>query len=259
MELTVRSRDGVNIHAEVSGRGATALVFVHGWLGSGRWWDAQRGAFADTHTIVQIDLAGHGASGRERTYGSVEAYAEDIKAVVEQVECPRIILVGHSMSGSNVVEASLYLDRAAAIVLVDTLKNVEQVPSPAETEAMLALYRRDFRATIENVVSKFLFAPQTPADLVARLTREFLAVPGEIAASLLEPFYRYDVREPARQVRVPVRAINSDLHPTDIAANQRWFSSYAMRLMPGVGHYPMLEQPATFNDHLRSVLDELAG
>lgn len=259
MELNVRSRDGVSIHAEVTGNGATALMFVHGWLGSGRWWDAQRDAFAETHTIVQIDLAGHGASGRERTYGSVEAYAEDIKAVLERVECPRVVLVGHSMSGSNVVEASLHLERVAAIVLVDTLKNLDQVPVPAEIEGMLALYRRDFRAAIENVVPKFLFAPTTPPEIVARLTREFLAVTGDYAASLLEPFYRYDVREPARQVRVPVRAINSDLHPTDVAANQRWFSNYAMRLMPGVGHYPMLEQPATFNDHLRGVLDELAG
>lgn len=43
------------------------------------------------------------------------------------------------------------------------------------------------------------------------------------------------------------------------APYRRWFSDYAMRLMPGVGHYPMLEQPARFNEQLHGVLDELAG
>ncbi|MCX5748401.1 MAG: alpha/beta hydrolase [Proteobacteria bacterium] len=230
---------------------------MHGWLGSGRWWDAQRDTFASSHTVVQLDLTGHGASGRDRARASVEAYADDIAAVTAGLDHARIVLVGHSMSGANVVEASLHDDRVVGVVLVDTLKNVEQVPAAAEVDAMLALYRRDFRTAVEQVVPRFLFAPTTPPAIVTRLTREFLAYTGEVAAALLEPFYRYDVRERARQVRVPVRAINGDLHPPAVAANPRWFADYAMRSMVGVGHYPMLEDPATFDALLRSVLDEL--
>ncbi len=73
MHLRIFASDGVPLHAEMSGSGKTALLFVHGWLGSSRWWDAQRDAFTSDYTVVQVDLAGHGASGRERTAWSIDS------------------------------------------------------------------------------------------------------------------------------------------------------------------------------------------
>src|SRR4051812_46068223 len=100
MDLSVEAPDGVKLHAELTGTGKTALVFVHGWLGSGRWWDAQRDALASPDfTIVQVDLAGHGGSGGERTQWTIEAYAGDIEAVTAAVDAESVVLVGHSMSG----------------------------------------------------------------------------------------------------------------------------------------------------------------
>lgn len=253
----VRAADGVRIHAEASGDGSIALLFAHGWLGSARWWDAQRDAFDAQYTVIQFDLSGHGASGRERSAHSIEAYADDLCAVANAVQGERVVLVGHSMSGAVVVEASLRLPRTSAIVLVDTLKNLEQSIPPAQVDAMLGLYRRDFRSTLEQVASKWLFAAGTPPEVKARLLREFLEESGDQAAKLLEPLYRYDVRAAARQVSVPVRAINVDLHPTDVEANRKSFRDFAVRSMTGLGHYPMLEAPAQFNAQLRAVLDEL--
>ena len=257
MDLDVTSADGTLVHAEISGRGATALVFVHGWLGSGRWWDAQRDALADTYTVVQVDLAGHGASGRGRTRWSIDGYADDVVAVVERVDAARVVLIGHSMSGAHVVVAASRIPRTAMVVLVDTLKDLDARPDPVETEAMLGLYRRDYATAVAQILPRFLFAPTTPPEVAARLQREFLAVPGELAAELVAPLYRDDYHTAARALRVPVRAINGDLHPTNVASNRRWFADYDLRVMPGVGHYPMLEQPAAFTDHLRAVLAEL--
>lgn len=237
--------------------GATALLFSHGWLGSSRWWDAQRDAFKTTHQIVQFDLAGHGASGRERQAYTIEAYAEDLCAVAKAVDAEHLVLVGHSMSGAVVVEASLRLSRTSAIVLVDTLKNLEQPMDRGQVAAMLESYRRDYRSVVEQVAPRWLFAPGTPPEVKDRLTREFLTESGDYAAKLLEFFYRYDVRAAARQVCVPVRAINADLHPTDAEGNRKSFRDYAVRSMTGLGHYPMLEAPAPFTAELRAVLTEL--
>ena len=73
--MLARSRDGSEIYYEVSGDAAAtvALVFVHGWMGNVRWWDAQRDAFAATHRVVALDLAGHGRSSRTRSAWSAEA------------------------------------------------------------------------------------------------------------------------------------------------------------------------------------------
>jgi len=254
MDLKARSADGVAIHAEATGSGRTALLFVHGWLGSGRWWDAQRDAFAGEYTVVTLDLAGHGASGGDRGVWSAEAYAQDIEAVAERVDADARVLVGHSMSGAYVTVAAPTIPRLKGVVLVDTLKNLEQLTTPDQAKPVFDHYRKDFPSAVRNLLPKFLFAPQTPPEVIARLPSEFLRVPGDRAAQRLEPLYRCDLREAARAVKVPVRAINSDAQPTAVEANRRWFADFDCEVMPGVGHYPMLEQPEAFNLALRRTL-----
>jgi pimeloyl-ACP methyl ester carboxylesterase len=254
MQLHARSADGVTIHAEVTGSGRIGLLFVHGWLGSGRWWDAQRDAFASQCTVVQIDLAGHGASGGDRKAWTIEAYARDIEAVAAQVDAEALVLIGHSMSGANVTVACPCISRVKQVVLVDTLKNLEQLTTPEQAKPMLDLYRKDFPSAVENVLPKFLFAPETPPEVIARLSAEFLRASGERAAQLLEPLYQCDLKQAARAVKVPVRAINSDVQPTALEVNRRWFADFDVEVLRGVGHYPMLERPDAFNEALRRVL-----
>ena len=45
----------------------------------------------------------------------------------------------------------------------------------------------------------------------------------------------------AKQVQVPVIAINSDASLTDIEANHKYLKDYDYVTIEGVGHYPMLE------------------
>jgi len=251
------SADGSQVHYEVTGAGDTALVFVHGWLGSSRWWDAQRDAFAARYQIVQLDLVGHGQSARTRPQWSAAAYAADIAAVVRAATTSRVVLVGHSMSGAYAVAAAPAIDRLAAVILVDTLKNLDAIQPPEQVDAMLATYRADYRKAVETIVPRFMFAPGTPPAVAARLTAEFLTVTGDVAATLLEPLYRYDVRPAARALRVPVRGIDTDLHPGDVAANRTYFADYAVTTLAGFGHYPMLEAPDAFNAALRATLDAL--
>ena len=253
MHRDVTSADGTRIHLELSGRGPTALVFVHGWLGNARWWDAARDALQAEYTIAALDLAGHGASGH-RAQPTIAGYADDIVAAAAAIEAERLVLIGHSMSGAYVVVAAERLPRTAQVVLVDTLKNLDQTMAPAQVDAMLDLYRRDLTTAVEQVLPQYLYAPTTPPAVIERLRQEFLAVPGDVAAALVAPLYREDYRAAASRVQVPVHAINGDLHPTDLEANRRWFADYHLHPMPGVGHYPMLEQPAAFVAALRVAL-----
>lgn len=257
MQTEVLSADGVPISYERTGTGRTALVFVHGWLGSGRWWDAQRTTFSPRYSVVQLDLAGHGSSGRNRVRHAADAYARDIVAVVNEIDPERAVLVAHSMSGVYAALAAAELRRVVALVFVDTLKNVELVLPPEQVDAMLGLYRSDFRTAVERVLPAWLFGPATPPEVAQRLQREFLEREGTEAAALLEPLYRCDVRAACDRVTVPVRAISSDLQPTDIEANRRHFPDFSVRLLKGLGHYPMLEAPAAFDAALEEVLAEL--
>jgi sigma-B regulation protein RsbQ len=253
-QVIAHSIDGSDIYYEVTGNADTALVFVHGWMGNVRWWDAQRDAFAPTHRVVTLDLAGHGRSSRTRTSWTAATYADDIRAVIAAVAAPRVVLVAHSMAGGYAVEAVPEIANLAGLVLVDTLKDLDAMPPAAQVDAMLAGYRANYRGAVESILPGFLFAPTTPPAVVERLTGEFLAVTGEVAATLIEPLYRFDVRAAAKRVRVPVRAIGTDLHPYRPDANRAYFADYQVVTIPGFGHYPMLEAPDAFNAALRDQL-----
>jgi pimeloyl-ACP methyl ester carboxylesterase len=252
--VNATSTDGLEIHYQVTGTAPTALVFVHGWLGNVAWWDAQRDHFAARYTVVAIDLGGHGRSGRARASWSAGQYADDIAAVTERIAAPSIVLVGHSMSGAYVLEAARRIPRTRALVLVDTLKDLDQQIGPEQAEQMFALYRADFASAVANVLPQFLFAPATPAAVRARLQGEFLAHDPEHAVRAIEPLYRMDVRAAARQVAIPVRAINSDASPTRADHNRAYLRDYDVATIAGTGHYPMLERPDEFNRILDEVL-----
>jgi hypothetical protein len=99
VEGTAASSDGVPIRYWATGGGEPALVFVHAWTCDHHVWDAQVAHFAGQHRTVTPDLAGHGASGRGRRDWTVEAFGEDVRAVVEALDLRRVVLVGHSMGG----------------------------------------------------------------------------------------------------------------------------------------------------------------
>jgi sigma-B regulation protein RsbQ len=252
-----RSTDESEINYEVTGDGDTALVFVHGWMGNVRWWDAQRDAFAPTYRVVTLDLAGHGQSSRTRTEWTAQAYANDILAVVRAVAAPRTVLVGHSMSGAYTTLAAPEVAGIAALILVDTLKNLDATPTAEQTAPIFATYRADYRLAVDTILPGWLFAPKTPTAVRERLTSEFLSVGGDTAATLLEPLYRFDIREAAKRVRVPVRGIGTSLHPANTEANRAYFADYAYVDIEGYGHYPMLEAPDAFDDALRGELAKL--
>ena len=257
MDRFVTSTDGQRVHLAVSGSGAPALVLVHGWLGNGTWFDAQRAHLADRFTIVQVDLPGHGRSDKTRTAWSASQYADDIAAASAGFD--DVILVGHSMSGAYVCEAAPRIPQTRAVILVDTMKNLEQPMPPEQVAEVLALYRKDFRAAVENMLPKHLYSKDTPPEVRARIQAEFLAADPALAVAVIEPLYQMDLRETARRVTVPVRAINADFSPTNVEGNRRYFRDFAVETVARAGHYPMLERPADFNAALDRVLAQLTS
>jgi pimeloyl-ACP methyl ester carboxylesterase len=260
MEKYILSTDQVNIHFTETGNGDTALVFVHGWLGNGDWWNSQEAFFGHRYKIVKIDLGGHGRSDRTRQNWTGGQYAQDITTVVDQIGSSNIILVGHSMSGAYVLEAANSLPNVKAIILVDTLKDLDQNLTPAQAEVlMFSHYRRDFRSAVEQLLPQFLFVQQTPKHICEQLQQQFLQYDAQHAINALQPLYEMDLRKIAARTAVPVRAVNSDAQPTAIDNNRKYFPDYDYRVITGTGHYPMLERPEEFSKILDEILEQLTA
>jgi pimeloyl-ACP methyl ester carboxylesterase len=55
-----------------------------------------------------------------------------------------------------------------------------------------------------------------------------------------------------------VRAINSATYPTALDLNRKHAPGFEVVVMQGVGHYPQVERPAEFQQHLRAIVRSLA-
>lgn len=255
-EKYVQTLDGLKLHFKQSGKGRTALVFVHGWLGNAEWWQDQHTYFENQYTVVSMDLPGHGKSDANRIEWTSRAYAMDIKTVSEQLVVDRIVLVGHSMSGAYVLEAALYMSNVCGIVLVDTLKDLDKQMTLGQAEEMLfSKYRSDFKNAVDHLLPNFLFCEQTPQPIIEQLKREFLSHSSDLAVKVIEPLYKSDIKTIASQVNVPVRGIHSDFTPTSIDHNLHYFKDYDYELIYQTGHYPMLEKTDVFNRILLGIVE----
>jgi pimeloyl-ACP methyl ester carboxylesterase len=257
-EAVVRSKDGVAIHYESTGRGEPAIVLVHCWSCDRHLWDAVVPRLASDRRVVTLDLAGHGASGRDRRDWTIEAFGEDVRAVVEALGLRKVVLVGHSMGGPVILEAARLLPgRVVGLVPVDTALNVEQTSSPEEVAGYMAPFEKDYRTTADGFTRKYMFTPKSDPAVVDRVAAKNAAAPPEIAIPCLRAVLAYDARPTLEKVRVPAHAVNGDLYPTDAEANRRHFAFYDVTIMKGVGHYVMLEDPARFSRLLADAIAQL--
>jgi pimeloyl-ACP methyl ester carboxylesterase len=244
----------------VYGGGLPAIVFVHGWCCDRRYWHGQVSHFAARFTVVTVDLAGHGESGTGRRSWTMPAFGEDVAAVVTRLDLPEVVLVGHSMGGDVVVEASRRLrPRVRGLVWVDVYRSLDESGSDAATEeetaAFMAPFRADFGAATRGFVRRIAGADTDP-DLVDRIAEDMAAAPPHIALDAM----RYAISNERaaiaglRQAAVPIVAINPETPPTDIESLARY--GIATAVLPAAGHFLMLQDPPGFNQLLDNVVDE---
>ena len=106
------------VHYEVLGRGRP-LIFVHGWLGSWRYWIPTMQALSAEFRTYALDLWGFGDSGKRRERYSLEAQAELLHGFMDHLGILKAAFVGHSLGGVVVTRFARafpdWADRAMAV------------------------------------------------------------------------------------------------------------------------------------------------
>ncbi len=117
--------DGINISFEDSGEG-TAVVLGHSFLCSGDMWAQQIPSLAKHHRIINIDLRGHGRSGRIEESCGIYDLVGDVVAVLDALEIECAVWAGLSIGGMVAMRAALTApDRVRALILIDTHAGAE--------------------------------------------------------------------------------------------------------------------------------------
>lgn len=257
----VMSDDLVHLEYRVLGRGEPAVILVHGWCENADYWHTQFDALKSHYTVVALDLAGHGASGANRTDWSMAGYAADVAAIARQIPNAHLVLVGHSM-GADVALAAVPRigSRVIGVVAVDALRSVGMPPlSAGEIEAKVAPFRADFVGATRALVTEQLFEKGADPLLVQKVAYDMSLRSPKVAVPTLEKLLAFDLAAVLPSVHVPVYAINSDLAPTDAERIRKSLPGFTLEVLPHSGHFLMLEAPARFNPLLLKDIDALAA
>ena len=257
----VMSDDLVHLEYRVFGGGEPAVILVHGWCGNADYWHTQIDALKGRYTVVALDLAGHGASGANRTDWSIANYAADVATIARQIPNREILLVGHSMGATVALAAVPRIGpRVIGVVAVEALRSVGLPPlSPGEIAAKVAPFRADFVGTTRALVTDQLFEKGADPLLVQKVAYDISLRSPAVAVPTLEKLLALDLATLLPAVHVPVYAINSDLAPTDAGRIRKSLPDFTLDVLPHSGHFLMLETPERFNPLLLKDVAALAA
>jgi pimeloyl-ACP methyl ester carboxylesterase len=257
----VMSDDLVHLAYRVFGRGEPAVILVHGWCENADYWHTQFDTLKSRYTVVALDLAGHGASGGNRTDWSMSNYAADVATIARQIPNAHLVLVGHSMGADVALAAVPRIGaRVIGVIAVDALRSVGMPPlSAGEIEAKVAPFRADFVGMTRTLVADQLFETGADPLLVQKVAYDMSLRSPKVAVPTLEKLLAFDLATVLPSVHVPVYAINSDLVPTDAERIRKSLPGFTLDVLPHSGHFLMLEAPARFNPLLLKDIDALAA
>ena len=99
-------RGGAEIYYEVTGTGP-AVVFAHGLGGNHLSWWQQVAHFAPSRTCVAFAHRGFAPSSPVPGASAPDSYADDLAALIQELDLENVALVGQSMGGWTCLEYAL--------------------------------------------------------------------------------------------------------------------------------------------------------
>ena len=250
-----------------TGSGDVTLLFVHGYGCSLLDWGAQVSALSDEFRCIAIDLPGHGASplpGRPGMAPLVEA----INVVKDKAAGRRVVLVGHSLGTRLVIDAFLAgVRRVVGLVLIDG-RYYDGTRDELEWRMTALIDEQGFPAFIQRNFTG-MFTENADPTLRARVLAQAARLDADFGRALfLDAVLSDPVRgsETLGRLDVPVLLLQStdidnqrrliSLRPGASARYMRaiseWVPGAEVEIVPGVGHFTMVEAADVVNDRIRS-------
>jgi len=277
-----RSWDGTELAYRVAGSGPP-LVCVPGGPGQAVEYLGELGGLSGQRTLILLDNRGTGASQAPRDPGTyrVDRLVADVESLRGHLGLDRMDLFGHSASGGIcLLYAAAYPDRLDHLVLVSPSLRVTGMPSDLDVDEVLA--RRAHEPWYAGAVAALHAEPASPQELeqyqwlaapllygrwTAAAQAQAAAQPAQFAQPATDGFYDGFAPDPALSERlaafkapVLLMAGEYDIWPTAAAVRSlaALFSDAELAVLPGAGHFPWVDDPASFatavNEFLVSVV-----
>lgn len=214
----IAAKDGTQLYWRDWGQGAP-MLFLNSLGCDSRMWDYQMIAFAEQgFRCIGVDRRGHGRSDQPAHGYDYDTFADDVAALIGELDLSGLTLVGHSMAGGEIVR---YLSRYGSARIARIILLAPMTPMLLETEdnpggapragfeALWEQWKRDYPKWVADNAPSFCIPETSPAmmrwfaDLVLQIT---LPVALACSRSMVEEDFRAEMR----RIKVPSLIIHGD-------------------------------------------------
>jgi len=239
-----RTSDNLSISYEDSGQGR-AIVFIHGWAATRRFWSGQLADLSKRFRVVALDLRGHGDSDKnlEADY-TVDRMSNDLDELIRSLGLRDYVLVGHSMGGAIAVK---HAERkgASSLVLTGVSTSIEGGLSLLSLEILMK-----FRGLAEKVVTPRMFALGADERLLEFVRRESAKSSVEVLMKVMRQVAGTDLKPLIGNVKIPALVVAGERDSVAPSEQQKRLAQLLgarFVVLEGAGHNLMLERPSEFS------------
>jgi len=257
--------NGIEIGYDVAGpEGAPWLVLVHGFPFTRALWEGQVPSLARRHRVLTYDLRGLGESALGPAPQPLEAYVDDLLALMDALGVERAGLAGLSMGGYIALRAvERAPERFRALALCDTRPEADTNEGKLGRAAGIrALHGGAVETFVDGLLPKLLLRPDAPAGRALRALMLGNAA-GGMANALAAMMGRTDTSGALGDFDLPTLVIvGSDdalTPPSAAEAMAARIPGARLEVLAGAGHVSNLEAPEAFTGALLRFFDESRG
>lgn len=235
------------------------VVLLHGYPFNRTLWNEQVGALSNSYRVITPDLRGHGESDASPGAATMNRMAQDVAALLDQLEISRAVIGGLSMGGY--VALAFYKQfpsRVRALILADTRAqaDTEEGKQTRHQQAEKAL--AEGMAGIADAMLPKLLTPDTVSkhpEVVKRVRDMMLKTKPEGAAGALLGMAERDDQTPLlSQISCPTLILVGQEDPItpvqDSEKMHREIEGSRLVVIENASHVSNLERTEQFNEEL---------
>jgi pimeloyl-ACP methyl ester carboxylesterase len=251
--------DNQVVHYEVFGRGRPVL-FLHGWLGSWRYWFPTMEVVADNFRTYSFDFWGFGDSRRKQTQESIQNYSDQVIRFLDALGIDRVQVVGHSMGGMVALKT--------AINHPDRITRVATVGAPINGESLSWLLKLTDRPFFADAFARLpwlrrqlfrFFLGETNDPAVSEVIDDSVKSSANTLRRAVSSMLRTDLSKELDRLRVPALIVHGGrddiVSPNQVDLFDAIPSSEVV-LLPSSRHFPFLDEAELFNNVLLRFLKQ---
>jgi pimeloyl-ACP methyl ester carboxylesterase len=247
------------VHYEVFGHGRPVL-FLHGWLGSWRYWFPTMECISDHFRTYSFDFWGFGDSRRQRTPESIQNYSDQVIRFIDELGIDKVLLVGHSMGGMVALKTAINHPRR--------ITRVAAVGAPIVGDSLSWLLKLTDRPVIAEAFTSVpwlrrymfrWFLGETNDPAIHEVLDDSVKSSSTTLRRAVGSMWRTDLRPELSRLTTPSLIVHGGrdeiVHPNQADLFDA-IPSAEVVVMPESRHFPFLDEAELFNDILLRFLKQ---